>query len=169
MPTKWPFVNISEVWSNVLALALLLAPLTGHALETADVILTGEQFQVELALSREEKQQGLMHRDRLPEGTGMLFIYATSQPTSFWNKNVRFSIDILYFDENQALLRADTHVPPCPHSACPVYRTAQPVKYVLELPAGTRERLDLQPGHRFIFRQTDVPKTETGMRRDSID
>lgn len=144
-------LNISGSCAGALAMIGLLAPLSGHALETTDVILAGEQFRVELAVSREEKQRGLMHRDKLPEGTGMLFIYATPQPTRFWNRNVRFPIDILYFDENRGFLRADTRVPPCLHSACPVYQTGQPVKYVLELPAGTRERLDLQPGQRFIF------------------
>jgi len=145
-------VNISKAGFNILAIALLLAPPTGHALETTDIILAGEQFQVELTVSREEKQRGLMHRDPLPKGTGMLFIYATPQPTRFWNKNVRFPIDILYFDANQAFLRADSHVPPCPELPCPVYQSGQPVKYVLELPAGSRERLDLQPGQRFLFR-----------------
>jgi len=149
-------VRISGVWlktlPGILATTLLLAPLAGQGLETTSVILAGEQFQVELAVSRAERQQGLMHRDRLPAGTGMLFIYATPQPTRFWNKNVRFSIDILYFDENQAFLRADTHVPPCPESPCPVYQSGQPVKYVLELPAGSRERLELQPGQGFTFR-----------------
>lgn len=155
-------MSISGVWpktlSRILATTLLLAPLAGQGLETTSVILAGEPFQVELAVSREEKQQGLMHRDRLPAGTGMLFIYATPQPTRFWNKNVRFSIDILYFDENQAFLRADTRIPPCPHSECPVYQTGQSVKYVLELPAGTHERLNLQPGDRFIFQQATSDK-----------
>ncbi|MFP3874183.1 MAG: DUF192 domain-containing protein [Thiohalophilus sp.] len=138
--------------ATLLVLASLLALSPGHGVESAEITLAGEHFRVELAISREEKRRGLMHRDRLPAGTGMLFIYATPRTTRFWNKNVRFPIDILYFDENRAFVRADTHVPPCPESPCPVYRTARPVKYVLELPAGTRERLDLHPGHRFIFR-----------------
>jgi len=152
LPTQDPFVNIPRVCSNILAMALLLAPLTGHALETTEVILAGEHFQVELAVSREEKQQGLMHRDQLPDGTGMLFIYAIPQPTRFWNRNVRFPIDILYFDKNRAFLRADTRVPSCSESPCPVYQTVQRIKYVLELPAGTLERLELQPGQRITFR-----------------
>lgn len=152
MPTRKPFVNISKTGASILAIALLLAPLTGHAFEPAELTLAGEQYQVELAVSREEKQQGLMHRDRLPEGTGMLFIYTTAEPTRFWNRNVRFPIDILYFDANQAFLHGDTHVPPCPELPCPVYQSGQPVKYVLELPAGSRERLDLQPGQEFTFR-----------------
>lgn len=139
------------------ALVVLASPLAlsaGHALESAQVTLAGEHFQVELAVSREEKRRGLMHRDRLAQDSGMLFIYASARPTRFWNKNVRFPIDILYFDEHRAFLRADTHVPPCPALPCPVYQSGQPVKYVLELPAGSRERLDLQAGQRFLFRST---------------
>lgn len=134
------------------AAVLLSPPLVAHDHETASVVLGGQQFQVELAVTREEKQQGLMHREQLPAGTGMLFIYAQPQPTRFWNKNVLFPIDILYFDRNRAFLRADTHVLPCPYSDCPVYRSGQPVKYVLELPAGTRAQLTLLSGERFRFR-----------------
>lgn len=143
---------------------LLALPAGGHAFEPAEVSLAGEHFQVELALSREEKQLGLMHRERLAEDSGMLFIYAAPQTTRFWNWNVRFPIDILYFDAKQAFLYADTHVPPCPELPCPVYQNRQPVKYVLELPAGSRERLGLQPGQRFRFHSTGRPNAETSQR-----
>ena len=136
----------------------------GQVLETTTVRLADEPFQVELAVSREEKRRGLMHRDRLAPGTGMLFIYPTSRPTRFWNRNVRFPIDILYFDANQAFLRADTDVPPCPELPCPVYPSGEPVKYVLELPAGSLERLDLQPGQRFRFHPPGVPTAGSAQR-----
>lgn len=135
-----------------IAIALLLAPLPGHGLEKTDLILGGKPFRVELAVTRSEQQQGLMHRDHLPAGTGMLFILDPPRPTRFWNKNVHFPIDILYFDSNRAYLGADTHVLPCPHSDCPIYRSGQAVKYVLELPAGTRARLNLLAGDKFILR-----------------
>ncbi|MDZ7803528.1 DUF192 domain-containing protein [Thiohalophilus sp.] len=150
--------QLARVGAALLVLASPLALSAGHALESAQLTLAGEHFQVELAISNEEKRRGLMHRDRLAAGSGMLFIYATPQPTRFWNKNVRFPIDILYFDEHRAFLRADTHVPPCPALPCPVYQSGQPVKYVLELPAGSRQRLDLQAGQRFLFRSGGTPQ-----------
>ncbi|TDY03911.1 hypothetical protein EDC23_0282 [Thiohalophilus thiocyanatoxydans] len=135
-----------------IAVSLLLVPLPGHSLEKTDLLLGGKPFRVELAVTRSEQQQGLMHRDRLPAGTGMLFILDPPRPTRFWNKNVHFPIDILYFDSNRAYLGADTHVLPCPYSDCPIYRTGQAVKYVLELPAGTHAQLNLLAGDKFIFR-----------------
>lgn len=156
--------GLASLFAPLLMPASLLVLPAGQALETTAVILAGEQFQVELAVSRAAKQRGLMHRERLAQGTGMLFIYATARPTRFWNRDVRFPIDILYFDANQAFLRADSHVPPCPELPCPVYHSGQPVKYVLELPAGSRERLGLQPGQTFRFRSPARPAGGTPQR-----
>ncbi|SCZ50817.1 DUF192 domain-containing protein [Thiohalomonas denitrificans] len=140
-----------QVFLAIFAIAILALFLPGYGLETAHVQVGGEAFRVELATSAAEQRRGLMHREQLPQGTGMLFVYQHPQPVSFWNKDVRFPIDILYFDANSALIRTDTHVPPCPYRDCPRYRTAAPVKYVLELPAGTTERLKLKPGDRLQF------------------
>ncbi len=140
-------------WTFLAAIAgaALIPLLSSHGFETVTVLIGGEQFRVELAISDSERRQGLMDREQLPPGTGMLFIYERPQPVRFWNKDVRFPIDILYFDENSTLLRTDTHVPPCPHGDCPLYRTEEPVKYVLELPAGTTDRLGLHPGEQLAI------------------
>ena len=143
------------VWSRVLlagfALAILAPFLSGQSVETATIMVGGEHFRVELATTEADKRQGLMHRKRFPPGTGMLFVYNRPRPVSFWNKDVLFPIDILFFDQNNALIRTDTHVPPCPNPECPRYRVGDPVKYVLELPAGTADRLELRSGNRLQF------------------
>mgnify|MGYP003488624604 FL=1 len=62
-------------------------------------------------------------------------------------KNTYIALDILYFDERKKLVSAQLNVPPCGEQAqCPVYPSAGPAKYVLEINAGLAEQLKLKPG-----------------------
>lgn len=87
-----------------------------------------------------------MYRDGLPEGTGMLFPFDPPAPVSFWMKNVRLPLDLLFFDRNGCLLGHHDRVPPCTDTQCPVYSSQRPISWVLEVPAGTREQLSLMQG-----------------------
>jgi uncharacterized membrane protein (UPF0127 family) len=44
----------------------------------------GQQFAVELAVTSEQRAQGLMYRQRLPADAGMLFVYPAARPVSMW-------------------------------------------------------------------------------------
>jgi uncharacterized protein len=55
-------------------------------------------FGVELAVTPEAQQRGLMYRDSLPFDEGMLFIQPHQARVAFWMKNMKFALDILYFD-----------------------------------------------------------------------
>jgi uncharacterized membrane protein (UPF0127 family) len=116
------------------------------AFETRDVLLARQAFRVEMADTAAEKSRGLMHRDSLADGRGMLFLYEPPSPVNFWMKNVRFPLDLLFFDQDGCLLDHHDRVPPCPAPPCPVYSTPHPTTWVLEVPAGTREGLLIADG-----------------------
>jgi uncharacterized membrane protein (UPF0127 family) len=118
----------------------------GHCTPVTAVELTNHTFAVELADTPQERASGLMHRPPLPPGTGMLFVYERPQAVRFWNKNVAFPIDILYFDDDHRLLRVDSRIPPCLEAECPTYRPQTGVRLVLELPGGTAEAIGATPG-----------------------
>jgi uncharacterized membrane protein (UPF0127 family) len=103
-------------------------------------------FQVEVARTLEERQRGLMFRTYLPENHGMLFIQPEVAPATFWMKNTYIPLDILYFDADGRLLETHADVPPCTTPKCPIYSSTEPVKYILELNAGTASRLGFKPG-----------------------
>jgi len=115
------------------------------------VVLKGERFTVELAETREKQTLGLMFRDELPDGHGMLFLFPVEAMRSFWMKNTRIPLDIMYFDDELRLINVQT-ARPCRTRNCPVYPSTAPAKYVLELNAGKADALGVQPGDRLELR-----------------
>lgn len=110
------------------------------------VVLKGERFTVELARTSDEQALGLMFRDSLADGHGMLFLFPGEARRSFWMKNMRIPLDILYFDTNLRLVSVAENAQPCRSQRCPPYPSAAPAKYVLELRAGTAAELGVRPG-----------------------
>ena len=49
--------------------------------------LGGERFAVEVADDDAERARGLMFRDALAPGHGMLFIHDRQEPQAYWMKN----------------------------------------------------------------------------------
>ncbi|MGQ4661177.1 DUF192 domain-containing protein [Lysobacter sp. F6437] len=111
------------------------------------VELDGSRYAVEIADDNAERARGLMFRDELAPGHGMLFIHDREEPQAYWMKNTRIPLDILYFDDARMLVSQQRDVPPCSAgNACPSYPSDEPARYVLELNAGEAEKLGLQDG-----------------------
>ena len=62
----------------------------------------------ELAVSDEERAQGLMFREKINEDQAMLFLFEEEDIHSFWMKNMRFAIDILWLDGRKRIVHIDT-------------------------------------------------------------
>ena len=109
--------------------------------------LGGRRYMVEIADDDAERQRGLMFRDAMPIDHGMLFIHDREEPQSYWMKNTRIALDILYFDSARKLVAQQRDVPPCSlGDGCPPYPSDAPARFVLELNAGEAARLKLQDG-----------------------
>ena len=135
-------------WIGLLVLLLL----SGCANGAPWVKIGGQRYAVEIADDEAERARGLMFRDVLAEGHGMLFIHVSEEPQSYWMKNTRIPLDILYFDDSRRLVAQQRDVPPCSlGDACPPYPSDVPARYVLELNAGEAARLDLQDGATIEF------------------
>ena len=63
------------------------------------VIFGTDTVLAEVASLPEQREQGLKHRDSVPDGTGMLFVFPTTEERSFWMKDTPVSLDIAFFDE----------------------------------------------------------------------
>lgn len=125
---------------------LIAAPVL--ALDLARVTVGRATFQVEVAQTFEERQQGLMFRRELPQDQGMLFVQPPG-PAAFWMKNTYIPLDLLYFDADGRLLQIRANTPPCTTPNCPIYPSAATtVRYVLEINAGEAVRRGIQVGDR---------------------
>ena len=134
----------------LLALALLLSGCASAAGQWVEI--GGERIPVEIADDDAERARGLMFRDELAAGTGMLFLHDREEPQAYWMKNTRIPLDILYFDNARKLVAQQRDVPTCSlGDACPSYPSDAPARYVLELNAGEAERIGLKDGAEMRF------------------
>ena len=125
---------------------LMIAVCTACSAGGPSVEIGGKQFKVEIADTQEKQALGLMFRDEMPADHGMLFIFPNEAPRSFWMKNCRISLDILYFDKDLKMVSASRDTPPCRVSRCPSYPSKAAAMYVLELNAGMADKLGIGPG-----------------------
>ncbi|MGB5487430.1 MAG: DUF192 domain-containing protein [Lysobacterales bacterium] len=115
------------------------------------VELGGKRFTVEIAETQEKQALGLMFRDSMPADEGMIFIFPNEAPRSFWMKNTRIPLDIMYFDKDLKMVSISANTPPCRVKRCPSYPSAGPAMYVLELNAGMASELGVGPGDQLII------------------
>lgn len=101
-------------------------------------------IEVEIVDTPETREKGLSGREMLPEGTGMLFIFDSPAPYGFWMKNMNFPIDIVWIDEKYHVVGIEREV--LPSTFPQTFYPNQPVKYVLELPAGSANRYHIDIG-----------------------
>jgi uncharacterized membrane protein (UPF0127 family) len=100
-------------------------------------------FAVELAATPEETSRGLMFRESLPEGQGMLFDFGRDQELSFWMKNTPLSLDMIFIRSDGRIHRIAQNTVPMSERLVP---SAGPVRAVLEVVAGTARKLGIAPG-----------------------
>lgn len=125
------------------------------ALSTTTVALPdGRPIAVELALTPDQRERGLMYRTELSSGTGMLFVFDAEGLLPFWMKNTWIDLDILYLDSAGVITRIFRRVPrsrpDTPESQ--VARIRGWGRFVLELPAGAARRYGLAKGQRLRIR-----------------
>lgn len=116
----------------------------GERNETIELVLGDSVFTVEVAKTPEERQLGLMHRKELDPDRGMIFVFEYDQKLSFWMKNTHVPLDIAYISKDGTIKEIHRLKP---LSETPV-QSEHSVRYALEVPRGTFERLGIEPGQK---------------------
>jgi len=128
----------------LVAAGLLALTAAGCGSDDGRVRLTvgGEQFDVELAVTPEQRRQGLMFRERLGEREGMLFVFDDEETVSFWMRDTPLPLSIAFIDARGVIVHvADME----PYSEAPV-PSRYPVRYALEVNKGALERAGIEVG-----------------------
>ena len=144
-----------KAYRLAIALAAVLAGCTEKPDDTTDyshvmafdstrVRLVSERdtfnLRIELALTPEQKQMGLMERTSLAEGAGMLFVYDSTQASDagFWMYRTRIPLDIAFLD-SVGVIRSVRAMAPCTTTiaqGCKTYTPDVPYQLALEMGEG---------------------------------
>lgn len=126
----WVFLYISA-GSNIFAAA---------SLSSKDLNLET----IELADTSYKQMLGLMHREKLCEQCAMLFVYTYPARQSFWMKNTKISLDIIFIDEIGKIISIHENTEPL--NTAKRYSAGSSYYYVLETKAGFANKNNLSPG-----------------------
>lgn len=133
----------------ILGISLIFLSACSSALNKIFLTTSSGQIpiQVEIADTDREQARGLMFREKLKEGSGMLFVFEKELPRGFWMKNTLIPLDIVFFDRDKKVVSFIEKMEPCAEDPCPFYDSEKPVMYALELPAGAIERYGIKTGN----------------------
>ena len=95
---------------------------------------------VELANTEEERRLGLSFRQYLGDYDGMLFVFDKDVSSSFWMKDMKIPLDIIFVDANYFIVDIKEAQAPCSVSYCPSIYSVAPFRYVLEVNSGFVEK-----------------------------
>lgn len=123
-------------WNRLAALVVAFCATSAMAEVVDATIFTrkGEvPLRLELAATPETRIKGLMDRDSLDPLDGMLFIFPTAHDYTFWMKDTRIPLDMLFIDEKNSIAHIEAKVPPYTKAE---RASGQPVIAVIELDGG---------------------------------
>jgi uncharacterized membrane protein (UPF0127 family) len=117
---------------------------------------SGITIQAEVADTPLKRSVGLMYRDHLKKDHGMLFFFSQPQAWSFWMKNTKISLDLIWLDAKKRVTHIERKVPICTKTddSCPQYRpNSDDAMYVLEIAGGTVDGYKIEKGTKLLFGQ----------------
>lgn len=118
-----------------------------------NVTINNIDLLADVAANDEQRTKGLSVKDSLEENEAMLFVFDTSQEHSFWMKDMKFPIDIIWLDSNKTVVHVEHNLQPCNFGGlCPTYKPDDNALYVLETVAGFTEKHDIVEGARVEFK-----------------
>ncbi|MEC7765260.1 MAG: DUF192 domain-containing protein [Pseudomonadota bacterium] len=101
------------------------------------------RFSVDIADDDAERAQGLMFVESLPSGQGMLFIYESPRPASFWMKNTLIPLDMIFVGADGVV--RNVHENAVPGDLTPI-RGGDDILAVLEIRGGLSGAIGIEPG-----------------------
>ena len=153
----WAVLVVALAPAGAQAVDLVCDPATAHIATRDGKVI---DLAVEIADDSEERAHGLMGRKSLEPMSGMLFVYETPRPASFWMKNTLIPLDMLFFDA-AGVLRT-VHPQAQPLDLTPIAGAAPGDPHpdrllVLEIAGGEAARLGIGPGARLAHPAVPQP------------
>ena len=127
--------------------------------EKFEIQVGGKKLLLELAITPQKRGKGLMFKDALQSGEGMIFVFESPQPMRFWMKNTRIPLDIGYFSSDGRLKEL--------HRGKPFDLSGMPsrsnsLQFVIELNAGEYKKLGIRIGDKIDLPALAMAITQSG-------
>ncbi len=116
-----------------------------------NVCFKSECFAVEIASNQEQRERGLMFREHLDQGNGMLFVFESEGDYPFWMKNTKIPLDMIWMNQNKYIVYITKNAQPCIKDPCQQINPGKNALYVLEVNAGTADSLGMKEGDKLNF------------------
>lgn len=131
-----------------LTLLALLVVLSGvGSASSCFVDIRGHHIKVEVVDTTEKMILGLSHRKKLKDNEGMLFVYRDWDRRTFWMKDMKFDLDILWID-GEKIVRISRNAKAENSHPSRIYDSDVPVNMVLEINAGLSDLWGIKEGQR---------------------
>lgn len=125
-----------------------ITPIKNSSPETKVVVINNKEINIELAKTNEERAKGLSNRDKLDENSGMLFIFEKNSKPSFWMKDTKIALDIIWINDDK-IVSINKNVDPEPNkkdSQLKKYPAPSEIDYVLEVNGGFSDKHGIKAG-----------------------
>lgn len=105
---------------------------------------------IEVSDEDRERAQGLMYRSHMNDTEGMIFIFPVSEPQSFWMKNTKIPLDIIYVNEKNEIVKIYKMTKPFNTTSLPSGKNAI---YVVEINGGLTDKFGISEGDIIEFKK----------------
>jgi uncharacterized membrane protein (UPF0127 family) len=115
------------------------------------VLPNGHEFSLEVAADDVRRQRGYMGREKIGSREGMIFVFDADDTHSFWMKDCKVALDIVWMDVHGRVVWVAPNREPCPTTGdCPSIVPLTPARYVVEFAAGTVAAESLKLGDEVV-------------------
>ena len=130
---------------GILSLVLVLIKVD-YFLSSPSANINGHTFSLYLAKTANDQEVGLAKFNKIENNKGMLFIFPKADYYSFWMKNMKFPIDIIFIN-NTRIVDIFQNVPiQKNNNNLPTYTTGEKADKVLEINAGLSNAYKIKIG-----------------------
>ena len=148
---------IKKIYHSFIFIGLISLSLScesNHAKANADQVCFSRRECVETEVARKPKDlmRGLQFREFLSPHAGMLFVFPVLARHSFWMKDTKIPLDMIWMDYDRRIVYIKKNVPPCREDPCPVYTPDEEAMYVLEINSGYADVLGLKVGDQAVYK-----------------
>jgi uncharacterized membrane protein (UPF0127 family) len=117
--------------------------------KTGEIKIDSKILSVDIADDKCKQDLGLSGRMLIKDDEGMIFIFEKLGNYGFWMKNMNFSLDIIWIDDNFKIVGIEKNLSTSTYPKS--FGSKYLAKYVLEVSAGYSIKNNVKVGDRIIF------------------